>query len=232
MTKDWHELISQPKYEVTLEEDAWVKMRDGVRLAVDVYRPGVAGKFPALVSFSAFGKDTQKLPTSPDYRLSDPVRGTGGHECGEQSHYVSRGYVQVIPDIRGVGKSEGKFGPGFTDNWGRDGYDLIEWIAKQPWCNGNVGMLGMSAFGAAQHAIAGQQPPALKAIFPFNTLTNRYHHNYYKGGILNYRFQFFASTERPIRSFEPPQSLGEFDEKELQWKIEELQKDPDIRANT
>ena len=79
------------------------------------------------------------------------IRGTGGHECGEQWYFVPRGYVQVIPDIRGVGKSEGDI----TFDWGKDGYDLIEWIAEQPWCNGNVGMIGMSAFAMAQYMIAG-----------------------------------------------------------------------------
>lgn len=78
--KDWHELVSQPKYEIELEEDIWVPMRDGVRLCVDIYRPKTQGKFPALVSRSWYGKDSEKLPTNPKYQPSDYLRGTGGHE--------------------------------------------------------------------------------------------------------------------------------------------------------
>ncbi len=75
---------------------------------------------------------------------------------------MSRGYVHVIGSPRGVGKSEG----GGSRQW--DSYDLIEWIAAQPWCDGNVGMVGISGFGAEQFHVAKQQPPHLKAIFPFD----------------------------------------------------------------
>src|SRR4030042_6766066 len=105
--KDWHELVSQPQYDIRLEEDVSVSMRDGVRLCVDVYRPDAEGKFPALVSWSWYGTDSEKLPTNPEWQPSDYLRGTGGHEWGEQGYFVPRGYVQVIPDIRGVGRSEG-----------------------------------------------------------------------------------------------------------------------------
>jgi putative CocE/NonD family hydrolase len=230
MEKDWHELISQPDYHIILEEDVWVPMRDGMKLAVDIYRPDAGGSFPALLSFSAFGKDQQKLPTNPEYRPSDVLRGTGGHECGEQSYFVPRGYVQVIPDIRGVGKSSGEFAAKFTGGWGPDGYDLVEWIAEQPWCNGNVGMVGMSAFAAAQYAIAAQKPPHLKTIFPFEALTDRYRHHYYHGGILNHYFQLFVAQERMVRSHPEPASYKEFGEVEVQRKIKELQRNPDIRT--
>jgi putative CocE/NonD family hydrolase len=69
----------------------------------------------------------------------------------------------VIGSPRGIGKSEG----GGSREW--DCYDLIEWIAEQPWCDGNVGMVGISGFGAEQLAVAKQQPPHLKAIFPFDS---------------------------------------------------------------
>ena len=224
--KDWHEVVSQPKYDIVLEEDLWVTMRDGIRLSVDIYRPRAPGKFPALVSWSGYGKDSAKLPTNPQWQPSDYVRGTGAHECGEQWYLVPRGYVQVIPDIRGVGKSEGEF----TVQWGQDGYDLIEWIAKQPWCNGNVGMVGMSAFAGAQYHIAAQQPAHLKAIFPFEGLTDYYRHHYYHGGVFNYYFQLHIFNLMPLRSRPQPVSFKEFTEQELQKKIEELQNNLDIRC--
>ena len=83
-------------------------------------------------------------------------------EAGDTHYFVSRGYVHVIGGPRGIGKSEG----GGSREW--DCYDLIEWIAAQPWCDGNVGMVGISGFGAEQLAVARQQPPHLKAIFPFD----------------------------------------------------------------
>ena len=88
---------------------------------------------------------------------------TGPMEAGDTKFFVSRGYVHVIGSPRGVGKSEG----GGSREW--DCYDLIEWIAAQPWCDGNVGMVGISGFGAEQLAVAKKQPPHLKAIFPLDS---------------------------------------------------------------
>jgi putative CocE/NonD family hydrolase len=225
-SQNWHDLVSQPRYEILLDEDVWVSTRDGVKLCVDIYRPDTQGQFPALVSFSGYGKDSQKLPTNPIYQMSDYIRGTGGHECGEQSFFVPRGYVQVIPDIRGVGKSEGKF----TSDWAKDGYDLVEWVAEQPWCNGNVGMVGMSAFAAAQYHIAAQQPPHLKAIFPFEGLTDLYRHRSYHGGIFNYLFPLHIWNLTPVRSKPEPVSFKEFSKEGLREKIKELQSNPDIQC--
>ena len=223
---NWHESISQPKYDVTLEEDVWVTMRDGTRLCVDIYRPKAQGKFPALVSCSWYGKDSEKLPTNPQYQPSDYIRGTGGHECGEQWYFVPRGYAQVIPDMRGAGKSEGEL----MMDWSKDGYDLIEWIAEQPWCNGNVGMVGMSAFAMSQYGIAAAQPPHLKAIFPFEGVTDQYRHFYYHGGLLCYLFPLHLWGLTPVASKPQPVSLKEFSEQELRAKITELQNNPDIRC--
>jgi len=223
--KDWHELLSQPQYDILFEKDVWIAMRDSIRLCVDIYRPKAEGKFPALVSWSSYGKDSQKLPTNPKYQPSDYIRGTGGHECGEQSFFVPRGYIQVIPDIRGVGKSEGEFSYSTTDQ-----YDLIEWVANQPWCNGKVGMLGMSLFAMSQYSAAAQQPPHLKAIFPFEALTDRYRHGIYHGGILNYYFLLHTRNLQPIHRLPDPSSIKEFSKQMLEKKIEELKNSPDIRC--
>ncbi|MBI2848127.1 MAG: CocE/NonD family hydrolase [Chloroflexi bacterium] len=228
MSKNWHQLISQPNYEIALDEDVRVPMRDGFRLCVDVYRPKAEGRFPALLSASGFGKDQQKLPTNPGWQNTDDIRGTGGHECGEQWYFVRRGYVQVILDPRGVGKS-------ISDTqqpYGQDEYDLIEWIAQQPWCDGNVGMLGMSSFAGAQYGIAAKQPPHLRAIFPFEAATDPYRHNIYHGGVFNYLFQLNIRNTRQPRWHRTRQSvsLKEFTEQKLQEKVRELQNNPDIRC--
>lgn len=146
------------------ERDVAVPMRDGVDLSIDVYRPETDGRFPALLAFSIYNKDLQ----GPDVAASLPPQPAwsplwaGLLEAGDTRFLVSRGYVHVIGSPRGVGKS----GNGGSREW--DCYDLIAWIAQQPWCDGNVGMVGISGFGAEQLAVAKQQPPALKAIFPLD----------------------------------------------------------------
>ena len=154
-----------PEYDGMIEaRDVVVPMRDGVDLSVDIYRPDSPARFPALLAFSIYNKDLQ----GPDVAASLPAQPAWGPlwagllEAGDTRFLVSRGYVHVIGSPRGVGKS----GSGGSREW--DCYDLIEWIARQPWCDGNVGMVGISGFGAEQLAVAKLQPPSLKAIFPFD----------------------------------------------------------------
>jgi predicted acyl esterase len=154
-----------PAYEKMIREtDVYVPMRDGVKLCIDVFRPATDEKLPALLAFAIYNKDFQgpdmaeALPPQPAWT---PLW-TGPLEAGDTHFFVSRGYIHVIGCPRGVGKSEG----GGSREW--DSYDLIEWIAAQPWCDGNVGMVGISGFGAEQFHVAKQQPPHLKAIFPFD----------------------------------------------------------------
>ena len=154
-----------PSHEGLVEDrDVFVSMRDGVRICVDVYRPQSAERLPALLAFSVYNKDLQgpdvveALPPQPAWA---PLW-AGLLEAGDTRFLTSRGYVHVIGMPRGVGKSEG----GGSREW--DCFDLIEWIARQPWCDGKVGMVGISGFGAEQLAVAKQGPPSLKAIFPFD----------------------------------------------------------------
>ena len=155
----------EPSHDGMLSErDVHVPMRDGVRLCADVYRPDTAEPVPALLAFAIYNKEIQgpdvsaTLPPQPAW---SPLW-TGPLEAGDTRYVVSRGYAHVISMPRGVGKSE----HGGARTW--DSYDLIEWIAEQPWCDGNVGMIGISGFGAEQIHVARQQPPHLKAIFPFD----------------------------------------------------------------
>src|SRR5262250_1765643 len=146
------------------EKDVLVPMRDGVKIAIDVYRPDTTEKLPALLAFSIHNKDLQG-PDVAETSLTHPAWSmlwTGPAEAGDTRFFVARGYVHVIGNPRGIGKSEAGGSRAF------DSYDLIEWIAAQPWCDGNVGMVGISGFGAEQFHVAKQQPPHLKAIFPFD----------------------------------------------------------------
>ena len=148
------------------EMDVMVPMRDGVKLAVDIYRPDAEGKFPVLYAIAFHNKDLQR-PELAEALNSQPAYSAlwyGVIEGGDTKRFVSNGYVHVIGQSRGVAKSEGRMLEG--DAW--DHYDLIQWIAGQPWCDGNVGMVGISAYAGEQWRAAAQQPPALKAIFPYD----------------------------------------------------------------
>lgn len=150
--------------EMITEKDVYVTTRDGARLCVDIYRPKTPGKVPALLAFAIYNKEIQGpevTRTSPAQPSWSPLW-SGPQEAGDTRFFVSRGYAHIIGSPRAVGKSEGHG----DRTW--DSYDLIEWIAAQPWCDGKVGMVGISGFGAEQMHVARQNPPALKAIFPFD----------------------------------------------------------------
>jgi hypothetical protein len=108
-------------------------------------------RLPALLAFSIHNKDLQG-PEPAQSSLTHPAWSmlwTGPAEACDTRFFVSRGYVHVIGNPRGIGKSEGGGSRAF------DSYDLIEWIAAQPWCDGNVGMVGISGFG---HGAANRSP--------------------------------------------------------------------------
>ncbi|MCC7107437.1 MAG: CocE/NonD family hydrolase [Chloroflexi bacterium] len=169
---------SLPRYTVQNDWNQAVAVRDGTKLLLDVYRPYAPGeRFPALCSFSPYTRQLQ--------RESAPI---GQNEAGISEFWVPRGYAHVIIDVRGSNGSEGDW-----EMWGpneqRDLADIIEWVAQQPWCNGSVGMMGCSYFAMTQNLAAEQQPPSLKAIFPYDALTDIYRDAYFNGGIPHDGFQ-------------------------------------------
>jgi putative CocE/NonD family hydrolase len=154
-----------PEYEaIAVDRDVAVRMRDGVTIVVDVYRPDAPGAFPVLLAFATHSKEIQ----GTDYPKTFPPQPAwsslwvGHMEAGDTRFFVTRGYIHVIGSPRGVGKS----GDGGSRLW--DSYDLIQWIAAQPWCNGEIGMVGIGAFAAEQFHAARQRPPHLRAIFPYD----------------------------------------------------------------
>ena len=146
--------LSEPCYALVRDDDQPVPMRDGTRLLADVYRPDAGGRFPALIAASPYPRQIQDLGA--------PM---GFIEAGASDYFVPRGYVHVVANLRGTGGSEGTFG--FFDGQEReDVHDLVEWVAEQPWCDGKVGMIGISYFAMTQLEAATEHPPHLKAIFP------------------------------------------------------------------
>ncbi len=157
-----------------LEKDVLVRMRDGVQLACDVFRPRKPGKYPVIFASSPYIKDAISLPSTSMYRY---------RETGDVGKWVSLGYAYVHCDVRGSGKSEGTY-----DVWGpkeqMDYYDMIEWAGTREWSNAKVGMFGESYYGMNQWQAAQHNPPHLAAIAPYDAGADIYRHFVYKGGIL------------------------------------------------
>lgn len=144
-----------PRNDITVQNRVPVPMRDGVILYADVFRPVGDGKHPVLVSRTPYS--TERYPSS--YRSA--------------VYFARRGYAYVFQDTRGRHESEGKWEPFRNDI--EDGYDTIEWAAKQPWSNGKVGMQGGSYLGHVQWRAAMSDPPSLVTIFPNVASTSLYH---------------------------------------------------------
>lgn len=179
--------LSEARYEMAHDEDVGVPMRDGARLLADVHRPGAEGRFPALVAASPYPRQIQDLGA--------PM---GFIEAGATDFWVPRGYVHVIANVRGTGGSDGTFG--FFDGQERlDMHDLVEWTAAQPWCDGNVGMIGISYFAMTQLQAATQRPPHLKAIFPVATTPDLYeaarHHGLFSSTFVSPFLAMIGITE-------------------------------------
>ncbi|MSY59347.1 MAG: CocE/NonD family hydrolase [Actinobacteria bacterium] len=214
--------------EMIVEQDLLVPMRDGVRIAADIYRPAGDGPFPVLVAISPYGKGKQSIQTLPQPPGS-PIW-DGGVEAGDPRFLTANGYVHVIADCRGVNKSEGEYRGWMSKQEGEDGYDLIEWIAAQPWCDGNVGMVGISYFGTIQLHVAAEQPPALKAIMPWNAVADFYREATHHGGtIQTFFFDLYTrSTNGNPVSVTPEECTPD----ELVERMEALKADPDLRMYT
>ena len=154
--------ISAPQYGTRRDNNVAVTVRDGTTLLADVHRPDADGRFPALIAASPYPRQIQDLGA--------PM---GFIEAGVTDFWVPRGYAHVIANVRGTGGSGGAFG--FFDAQERqDMYDLVEWAAVQPWCDGNVGMIGISYFAMTQLQAAVERPPHLKAIFPVAVTADLY----------------------------------------------------------
>ena len=166
----WAAPISAAPYEVTVQKDVMVPMRDGIRLATDIYLPMQDGK--------PLG---EKLPTILDRR---PYNKDGCR--GYADYYVSRGYAFVAQDTRGRYKSEGVW-HWMTDD-GRDGADLAAWIADQPWSDGKIGMIGTSYVGGTQHAMAMEKVPQLVTVIPVDAVSNCGYASMRNGGAFELRF--------------------------------------------
>lgn len=136
-------LVSRPEFEIRMESNVGVPMRDGVELATDIYRPQAEGTFPVVLVRTPYKKEMNEL---------------------QAKFFARRGYVYAVQDCRGRFASPGEWEP-FV-NEAEDGYDTVEWLAAQLWSSGAVGMIGASYLGWVQWWAARNRPPHLTTIIP------------------------------------------------------------------
>jgi putative CocE/NonD family hydrolase len=136
-------LLSRPTYGVNVTKDVMIRMRDGVQLATDIYKPDAEGTYPVILVRTPYAKNMSEL---------------------KARFYARRGYAFAVQDCRGRFASKGVWNPFFDEP--NDGYDTIEWLAAQPWSTGTVGMIGGSYLGWVQWWAAREAPPHLATIVP------------------------------------------------------------------
>jgi uncharacterized protein len=157
-------------YDVSTTKNEMVPMRDGVKLATDIYRPGrngrpLGGKFPVILERTPYNKDSL---------------------LNSANQYVPHGYVVIAQDVRGRYKSEGRWFPVRDDP--NDGFDTAKWIGSQPWFDAHIGTMGSSYDGATQHALAIANAPYLKAMIPRNAMSDFGRYGVRHGGAFELRF--------------------------------------------
>jgi putative CocE/NonD family hydrolase len=195
------------KHEVTVRKNEMIPMRDGIRLATDIYLPAMngqvlPGRHPTIMSRTPYSKDE-------------------GGSARIGNFYASHGYAVVMQDVRGRFKSEGNW-VRFVDD-PKDGADTSEWLARQPWSNGEFGMTGCSYVGGTQHVMAMTQPtvPGLKTVIVEDATSNEAIQDRWNFGVFagkNYNWMFTHGVESTIErdpSLAP--ALTEMMEKRLEY---------------
>ncbi|MCP5072013.1 MAG: CocE/NonD family hydrolase [Rhodobacteraceae bacterium] len=169
-------------------EHSWIKLPDQRRLAARFWIPTGDGPFPAILEY---------LP----YRKRD---GTAPRDETTHRVFAEAGYACVRVDIAGTGDSDGQFDDEYSEQELSDGEDVLTWIAAQDWCDGNIGMIGISWGGFNGLQLAYRRPPALKAVVSVASTVDRYADDiHYMGGCLlsdnvNWSSQMFAYQTRPL----------------------------------
>lgn len=187
--------MSAPRFSIT--EDHWIPMADGTRLASMIWLPE--------------GADSTPAPAVLEFHPYRKRCGVDARDACNYGAFADAGIAGVRVDIRGSGESEGVIDGEYTEQELSDACEIIAWIAAQPWCNGNVGMMGISWGGFNALQVAALQPPALKAIISIASTVDRYNDDiHYKNGChLSANFSW-ATTMLAYESRSPdPAEVGE-----------------------
>ncbi len=182
--------LSQPSYPVRYVRNVMIPMPDGVLLSAELIMPDAPGRFPAILEFLPYRKDDM-----------------GAGYIGTHHYLAERGFVGVRLDVRGTGGSHGYVTDEYTPQEQDDACAAIDWLSRQPWCNGNVGMWGTSYGGFNSLQTAMHNPPALKAIVPHAATDDRYNDDvhYYGGCLMGYDQILYPAWMVPMNAF-PPQA--------------------------
>lgn len=158
-----------PQEGSTTVRNVLIRLRDGVEVAGDAYLPAAAGPHPAVVSYYPYHKD-DVIGAAYEYA---------------NRYMAARGYATLVVDFRGLGNSAGVAAEAFDAAEADDLYDIVEWAASQEWCDGNVGVWGLSYGGITALRAAAARPPHLRAVVPMMCTLDIYHHWFYPGGCRN-----------------------------------------------
>lgn len=168
--------MNSPRYDMVVETDVAVPMRDGAILRANIFHPKAEGKFPVLMTFGPYGKDvplkefmSEAWTTLEKHYPEILTASSCKHlvfETPDPECFVPDGYMLIKVDSRGAGKSAGKLSPNSPEEF-RDFYDAIEWAGTHPQSNGKVGLLGISYYAAGQWSVAALKPPHLAALLPW-----------------------------------------------------------------
>ncbi len=184
--------VKNSQDKIILEHDVDVPLRDGARIKANVFRPQAPGKYPVLMTFGPYGKDVHFSKNSPapwdDLVKNHPdvFRDSSGKlmafETPDPEVWVPHGYILIRVDSRGTAKSPGRIDVNSPTEFG-DFYDAIEWAGVQEWCNGKVGLVGISYYACSQWYAASLRPPHLKAILPWQGTYDFYRGRTRQGGL-------------------------------------------------
>jgi len=216
---------SQRQYDIIHERNVAIPVRAGFTIDCDILRPDSAEKFPAILCLFPFHKEdqiTSIMPVAVNPRLVS-------REGGDYHFYVRRGYAQIFANVRGTGLSGGLFDH-LGDGTIEDIYDVIEWLAKQPWCDGQVATFGTSYFAMTAKRVAELKPPSLKTIFAPFGVTDQYRHAIYHGGIFAFVFhQFWLKSLSNLRVRK--EYRNQIGEKAFNEQIEKALQDSEINIH-
>ncbi|MFL5679580.1 MAG: CocE/NonD family hydrolase [Chloroflexota bacterium] len=200
--------VSQPEYDVESRFDVRIPVRDGLELSANLWLPSVrAGavgdRFPAVLEMIPYGKDNWR-------RNSDVARG---------EWLASRGFALCRLDVRGTGSSPGIALDEYTAAETQDGFDAVEWLAAQPWCNGNVGMWGISYGGFTSIQVAKLRPPHLRAIVPVMATDDRYVDDvHFRGGCMTVSEKSQYAVSQVAMNAMPPDPAFRGDGWKDEWR--------------
>jgi hypothetical protein len=177
--------------DILFERDIAVALRDGAILYTDIFRPVGGASLPAIIAWSPYGKQ-EGLTLLDDFPFRagvarNVVSELQKWEGPDPAYWCHHGYAVVNPDARGAFSSNGDI-HFWGSQEGRDGYDVVEWVAAQEWSNGKVGLSGNSWLAIAQWFIAAEKPPHLAAIAPWEGLSDAFREDVGRGGVQDFGF--------------------------------------------